>query len=468
MKKAVSLILLICFMLSILPSYASDDTLNAITDIYLDKEELSVWEALGLALNGNVVPESYYDALGQDILQRDGVYRTALEYAKIAILLKQDNKNPKDFYGYDIISSIANFKDIDKSGINGVIFSIFALVDVDIENDTVWNLDKLLDLLLGYQNTDGGFPLAKGWGSDNDLTAMAVSALSYYKDNNKAETALSSALGYLSSKLDSDGFMYYQNSDSSENLSQMIIALSSANISLSDERFIRNGKTVYDTLLEKYMTEDGKFKHSFSATANTIATEQAYLALSSMKYGYVYAYKEHIEEPVELPDEPEPVPSENEVEDIIPEPEIENMLPFPDEPEVSSQYYDDLVTAYELSLVSGDTSGKLRPLDYLTKAEACVLLYKAAGLETDIFIPRYSDVKKADWYSKYVIGCYFNGVVLQSGNVLFQPNENIKTEDFEKSINVILGADVTYSDELYITRQKAISMIIESIKEGGK
>jgi deoxyinosine 3'endonuclease (endonuclease V) len=77
-------------------------------------------------------------------------------------------------------------------------------------------------------------------------------------------------------------------------------------------------------------------------------------------------------------------------------------------------------------------------------------------------------VKKVDWYSKYVIGCYFNGVVLQSGNVLFQPNENIKTEDFEKSINAILGADVTYSDELYITRQKAISMIIESIKEGGK
>ena len=224
MKKAVSLILLICFMLSILPSYASDDTLNAITDIYLDKEELSVWEALGLALNGNVVPESYYDALGQDILQRDGVYRTALEYAKIAILLKQDNKNPKDFYGYDIISSIANFKDIDKSGINGVVFSIFALVDVDIENDTFWNLDKLLDLLLGYQNTDGGFPLVKGWGSDNDLTAMAVSALSYYKDNNKAETALSSAVGYLFSILDSDGFMYYQNSDSSENLSQMIIA----------------------------------------------------------------------------------------------------------------------------------------------------------------------------------------------------------------------------------------------------
>ncbi|OQB51300.1 MAG: hypothetical protein BWX97_02308 [Firmicutes bacterium ADurb.Bin146] len=462
MKKAFAVILVICIMYGAVNVNASDDAHSKISQTYLEKEELSIWEALGLCLNGYEIQANFYTSLKEDITNREGIYRTALEYAKLIILLKQDGKNPKDFYGYNLVSMLQEFKNIDKSGINGVIFSIFALIDENTDADTLWTKEKLLVLLLEYQNEDGGFPLAKGWGSDNDLSAMAVTALSYFPKDQKAVTALNKALSFLSSKLDSDGFMYYQNSDSSENLSQVIIALSTAGIPLNDERFVRQGKTLYDTLIKKYMTNEYLFKHSADQNANNIATEQAYLALTAINIGYVYAKKEDIIEPSQTPvSSPEithePVQTEK--------PEQEEKLVFSDEGMIFDEYYEDIRTAYARSLIVGD-GFELRPLDNLTRAEACVLLYKAAGIEINIFIPRFKDVQFGSWYSKYIIACYLNGIIAGRDLVFFEPYSYISAPEFVESINKITNMDIEYKDNGYITRQTAISLIVQSLYRG--
>ena len=454
MKRALTVILSICILFCAVNAYASEDAHTKISQSYLEKEELSVWEALGLSLNGYKVPEAFYMALKEEITSKEGVYRTALEYAKIVILLKQDAKDPKDFYGYNLLASIQGFKNIDKSGVNGVIFSIFALMNMETDQNAIWTEDKLLVLLLEYQNEDGGFPLAKGWGSDNDLSAMALTALSYFPENQKAKTAMDKALSYLSGKLDSNGFMYYQNSDSSENLSQIIIALETAGISLNDQRFVRNGKTLYDTLIENYMTENFKFKHNTAQNANDIATEQAYLALSAMKTGYVYAKKDKI---VSEPSPSQSIPPETEKEPV--EPVAEQKLGFSDENMISNEYYEDIRKAFSEKLIVGDGNA-LRPLDKLTRAEASVLLYNAAGLEMDIFIPRFRDIRKGSWYSKYIIACYLNGIMSGNDEVYFTPDSYITAAELIKSIDKISKIGITNDDDNEINRETAISLIV--------
>lgn len=59
----------------------------------------------------------------------------------------------------------------------------------------------------------------------------------------------------------------------------MLTALSGLNISVDDERFVKNGNTVYDALMS-YALEDGSFMHTASlGTADSMATEQAFYAM---------------------------------------------------------------------------------------------------------------------------------------------------------------------------------------------
>lgn len=465
MKKVVSIILLICILFTALFTSASAEVISEISQTYLKKQELSVWEALGLSLNGYEVPQDFYDSLAKDIEQKNGVYRNVTDYAKIVIFLKQEGKDPKSFKGYDLISSITAFKQIDKSGINGILFSLLALTGIETDKNALWNITKLCDLLLEYQNLDGGFPLVKGWGSDNDLTAISITALSQHYSLPKIKVAVDAALVYLSQKLDKEGLMLYQNSDSSENLSQVIIALKAMGISLTDERFVRNGKTVYDTLIEKYMTSDKRFKHNLAGGANDIATEQAYLALSAMGVGYAYA------KPVEkLPEPsitPTPKPTATPTADVSASP-VPTKLPFSDQDKISLTLYTSIQKAYETSLIVGDGNNYIRPEEYLTRAEASVLLYKAAGLKMNIFIPRFLDIKQGNWYTKSVVACYLNGILMPTDYENFEPGAFISEREFTNGVRLALGVNVSSLGSNHVTREDAISMVVEYLYKGVK
>ena len=159
--------------------------------------------------------------------------------------------------------------------LSGLVFSLHL---ANNGYDTGMTVDEHIDRLLARATVSGGFPTV-GETPDIDMTAMAIQALAPHKDGAKVAAAIEKALSYLSSKQLPSGAFEYFGAENCENCAQVIMALSSLGIDAeTDERFIKNGVSVYDALLS-YRLPDGKFEHVHGGGANGAATAQAYCAL---------------------------------------------------------------------------------------------------------------------------------------------------------------------------------------------
>lgn len=155
---------------------------------------------------------------------------------------------------------------------------VFSLHLYSTGYDTGMTEAEHLDRLLNRALESGGFPTV-GTTADIDMTAMAIQALAPYKEQSRVAEAIEKALSYLSSQQTETGAFRYFGSENSENCSQVIMALSSLGIDARyDERFIKDGVSVYDALLS-YRLQDGGFEHVKGGGRNGAATAQAYCAL---------------------------------------------------------------------------------------------------------------------------------------------------------------------------------------------
>lgn len=189
-----------------------------------------------------------------------------------------------------------------KQGINGMIFSLLTLnaKDFAVPAVSAWSEDRMIGYILARRLSDGGFALADGV-SDPDVTSMVLSALAPYNGSMKKYTGtnvysgaafsltvgevIDGALSRLSALQLSDGGFASYGLPNAESAAQALIALTRLGISVnSDPRFIKNGHTVLDGLLQ-YRLPDGSFTHTFAAAQtgagayNTIATDQTAMAL---------------------------------------------------------------------------------------------------------------------------------------------------------------------------------------------
>ncbi|MBO4400065.1 MAG: DUF4430 domain-containing protein [Lachnospiraceae bacterium] len=137
--------------------------------------------------------------------------------------------------------------------------------------------------LLERQCEDGGFSL-RGDIGDPDVTAMTLEALApYYGTETNVTAAVDRALAFLSGiQLENGGFQSF-GSDNCESVCQVIIALSSLGIDCrTDERFRKNGETLFTTL-ERFRCADGSFRHREDGEASEIATAEALCAMVSYR-----------------------------------------------------------------------------------------------------------------------------------------------------------------------------------------
>ena len=230
--------------------------------------ESSSWYLIGLSQMGNYDFSSYEQSLA-DFLASNTI-RSASTRQKYALVLAACGSN--DGYIFQTLED-----SVGEQGVMSWIFGLHILNNGFVsENHTAESAkNKLLSLRL----SDGGWAVS-GNVSDVDVTAMAVQALApFYVSCDETKSAVDGALNLLSERqLENGGFKSY-GKENSESVSQVIIALSSLGIDCeTEERFIKNGKTLIDVLWD-YCLENGGFSHVRDGEYNEIATSEAFLAM---------------------------------------------------------------------------------------------------------------------------------------------------------------------------------------------
>lgn len=411
MKKIVSLFLCV---LIFLPSFCFADG-NLIEDtarIVLSGGASfgavgGEWAVTGLARSGSAVPDGYFDgyykAVEKYVTEHGGVLhqKKYTEYSRVVIALTAIGKDPKNVAGYDLLMPLGDYKKTVWQGING---SVFALIALDSGNYAVpenkdaqvkATREMYIDHILSNRTPDGGWAFS-GAAADPDMTAMAVTALTPYRDRESVKSAIDGALGVLSSLQKVSGGFETGNEETAESAAQVLVALSSLGLS-DDPRFVKNGKTVYDVMMSYYVPGSG-FKHKMSdQSTDRMATEQCFYALVAHER------------------------AKNGQKGLFDMSNTERSH-FSD---VTGTGYQKAIDAlYYSGVVKGMTEYSFEPGGTLTRAQFAVLIVNGLKLSDGGELP-FSDVRADDWFYNAVAAAYENGIIMGVSDTSFNPSGNV-------------------------------------------
>ncbi|WP_052759507.1 S-layer homology domain-containing protein [Paenibacillus sp. DMB20] len=341
------------------------------------------------------------------------------DYERMAMAVTAIGKDPRNIAGYDFLEKIYNHERMKNQGTNGLIFALLAL-DADktvIPNNALWTRDKLIQNLLDQQNADGGFPISKESNavSDIDMTAMALQALAKYQDRKEVKAATDKALTWLSSQQLPNGGFKAWGVETSESISQVILALSSLGNSLDDKRFVKQDGDLLKAL-RTYLNKDGGFAHGRGEASNYMATQQALLALNAYdrmlnKHNGLYDMTD-----VKSAGTSKPETSAH---------------PYADKAAIAAWAKEAVNKATDLGLMQG-TSGeaaKFEPKRELTRAEFAALIVRYAGLKPKGTSTGFKDVDAKAWYAGYVATAKEKGLISGVTAHEFAPNQAITRQE---------------------------------------
>lgn len=232
------------------------------------------WSIFGLARSNigldNDYRDSYYKNVESYVKKKEGkLHRVKYtEYSRLILSLSAIGKDPRNVGGYDLVKPLSDFNTLTKQGINGPVFALLALdsknyeIVKDPEIKEVTSREGLIRYILDRQLADGGWNLGENAeSSDVDITAMAIQALSNYKDRQEVAGAIDRGIVLLSSLQREDGSYESWQSSNSESISQVIVATTALGINPHrDKRFIKNGRSALDALLS-FKDPSGGFYH---------------------------------------------------------------------------------------------------------------------------------------------------------------------------------------------------------------
>lgn len=304
MRKIISILLTLIMLFGFSVQAFDTDTVNSLTKSvgnYLYETVKSPvvgsvggeWAVLGLARSDMNIPdeyfENYYQTVTQYVKNCSGVLhkRKYTEYSRVIIALTAIGKNPADVAGYNLLTPLGDFENTIRQGVNGAIWALIALDSGNYEMPKNPDAkiqatrEMYINHILEKQTSDGGWALSGDY-ADADVTGMALQALSKYQNNDKVKFATEKALSRLSDmQKENGGFSSYE-SEISESSVQVIVALCELGIPVYDERFVKNGNTLLDSMLSFYDGEKG-FMHTHNDITNQMATEQCFYALVALK-----------------------------------------------------------------------------------------------------------------------------------------------------------------------------------------
>ena len=303
MKKVLSCILALAVLISLTACGRKTevnltDTISATGQLLMDSVTEPTfgsvggeWLVMGLARSdmeiNNEYFESYFQNLSAYTAQQGGVLhdRKYTEYSRVILAVTAIGEDPTDVGGFNMLLPLADFEQTCFQGINGPIFALLALdcgnyeIPENTADSTQATRDLYVDYIINAQLPEGGWSLMGGE-AEIDLTAMALQALAKYQDRKDVAEAVEKGIAILSDRQNENGgYQFNENEQAScESVAQVIVALAELGISLDDSRFVKNGKSLLDGLMQ-FRQADGGFSHLVGGETDLLATEQAFYAM---------------------------------------------------------------------------------------------------------------------------------------------------------------------------------------------
>ena len=303
MKKVLSWILAMAVLVSLTACGKKTeadltDTISATGQLLMDSVAEPAygtvggeWLVMGLARSGLEMDGEYFETYFQNLsaytAQQGGVLhdRKYTEYSRVILAVTAMGEDPADVGGFNMLLPLADFEQTCFQGINGPIFALLALdcgnyeIPENVTDNTQATRDLYVDYIVNAQLPEGGWALM-GSAAEIDLTAMALQALAKYQDRKDVAEAVDKGLAILSvHQNENGGYQFNENEQAScESVAQVIVALAELGISMDDDRFVKNGKTLLDGLMQ-FRQADGGFSHLIGGESDLLATEQAFYAL---------------------------------------------------------------------------------------------------------------------------------------------------------------------------------------------
>lgn len=451
MRKILAFFLALTMCLSIGVCAAEPASPLADTAAYLQKtvpdptiaSVSGEWMVIGLARGGFAVPASYYTDVVNTVKACKGVLheRKYTEFSRVVLALTAIGKDPTDVAGYDLTAPLNDFDKTVWQGING---PIWALIALDSGNYACSQRQNYIDYILEKEIPGGGWSLA-GNAPDADITGMALQALSKYQDRAAVKAACDRALGWLSETQNEDGSFSTTGKENCESTVQILVALCELGISLEDSRFVKNGNSVMDGLMQYYVPGGG-FTHVKQAGDGNdlMSTEQGFYALVAADRaakGKASLYR------------------------------------------MDTAVFSDInghknKTAIETlahkGILSGMGDGTFAPNKTMTRAEYCTMVVKALEL-TPKANTDYSDVPASAWYAAYVGTASDYGIVNGVGGGKFDPNGTITywqaavmIARSAKALGFETAANADTQPQGNILRCEIAQMLYDMLKEAGR
>lgn len=401
------------------------------------------WAVIGLARSDCDVPTGYFDKYYKNVesyvKEKKGVLheRKYTEYSRVVIALCAIGKDPRNVAGYDLVTPVLDFDKTVYQGINGAIWALIAL-DCK-EYGTYAQREKYVEYILSCEKADGGWALEKNaTKADADITAMALTALSRHMENKNVNTAVERALEALSKMQNPNGSFSSYGEENSESTAWVLTALSTLSIQVHDKRFVKNGKTVIDSLLDFYKG-NGSFAHTDSQ--NLMATEQAFYSL--VAYQRMNDGKSTLFDMRNVKTQEITTVKQTDVK------KQKVIYPTKTFSDIKNTKYKTAVEALaRRGIVDGMTDNLFCPELNVTRAQFTAIVVRSLGLSEKSNI-HYGDVSAKDWFYDSVAVAQNYGIIKGVSKNEFSPNGSITREQAAIMITRVarLCGMNTYVDE---------------------
>lgn len=386
------------------------------------------WAVIGLARSGLDVPSGYFENYYQEVVsyvkECDGKLhdKKYTEYSRVILALTAIGKEPKNVAGFDLVAPLGDFEKTVWQGINGSVWALIALDCGSYEIDGA--REYYINHILENQKSDGGWALS-GEAGDADLTAMALIALAKYREWENVNAAVERGLQCLSKMQNETGCFSSNGAENAESSAQVLTAMCTLGISCDDPRFVKNGHTVLDGILQ--YRDGGGFKHIKNGNVNQMATEQCFyslVALDRFLNGKNDLYDMRDVKSFLGGDEALGLPKKH--GDVKKTEVIYEGKSFSDIEK--SHACAAIECLSERGIISGKTDDFFDPSGTMTRAEFATIIVNGLGLPLK-GEAKFDDCKTSDWFFGTVNTAYFYGIVSGVSDTEFNPHGTITREE---------------------------------------